>query len=55
MKSLQEMTLGEKYDALRAATRRANQLWEMGKPEQEIEKVLAWEYRLLVSLGILDG
>jgi hypothetical protein len=54
VKPLQQMTDAELIRALRQATRRADQLWEMGKPNEEIEKVLAWEYRLQVALGILD-
>ena len=54
MKSLQQMDRTELTHALKTATRRADQLWEMGKPNEEIEKVLAWEYRLQMALGIFD-
>ena len=55
MKALQHMDRTELAHALAAATRRADQLWEMGKPNEEIEKVLAWEYRLQLRLGIFDS
>lgn len=55
MKPINQMTHHELIRALRQATRRADQLWEMGKPNEEIEKVLAWEYRLQCALGILES
>lgn len=54
MKSISQMTRYEQLMALGKATKRADQLWAMGRPNEEIEKVLLWEYRLQVALGILE-
>lgn len=53
MKPIAQMAEYEKIKTLRQATQRADQLWQMGRPNEEIEKVLAWEYRLQVALGVL--
>lgn len=55
MKPIEQMTTYEKIVALRKATQRADQLWQMGRPNEEVEKVLAWEYRLQVALGIFEA